>query len=153
MVVWNIWLWMSISSTDCVWSMTQKIKIWCEEPNGLECSVSWSRTATWPGSQADWSCLCHPGWRWHGWSRSTSPSAGREATTWTEPKEWRWGTVDQHSILYLYVVCYPGRLGGNFSAIQLINFSRSIDITPASCYLFIQSYLETVKVSNQNTKM
>ena len=130
MVVWSIWLCISISSTDCVWSMTQKIKIWCEEPTGPECSVSWSRTATWPGSQADWSCLCHPGWRWHGWSRSTSPSAGVQgggrATTWTEPMEVRdcGSTFDP---LFICFICF--RLSGNFSTIQPIGFRRSIDIT------------------------
>ena len=135
MVVRSIRLCISISTTDYVWSMTQKIKILCEMPTGtrpdrtVQWWLSWSRTATWPGRKGDWSFLCHPGWRWHGWSRSTSVRECKgEGGLQLGQNQWRWGTVDQHSILYLYVF-FLARLSGNFSTIQSIGFRRSIDIT------------------------
>ena len=128
MVVWSIRLCISIVFGP--WPRRYKYYARCPPDWTVQWWLSWSRTATWPGRKGDWSCLCHPGWRWHGWSRSTSPSAGVQDggrdMTWTETMEVR----DRGSTFNpLFISFFLVRLSGNFSTIQPFCFRRSIDIT------------------------
>ena len=143
MVVWSIRLCISIVFGP--WPRRYKYYARCPPDWTVQWWLRWSRTATWPGRKGDWSCLCHPGWRWHGWSRSTSPSAGVQDggrdMTWTETMEVR----DRGSTFNpLFISFFSSQVKWKllyYSAFLLQKINRHHS---ASYRLFFQSYLETV---------